>query len=87
MSRGREILVGLVIIAAVSVGVVGTLWLGGTNWGRAAVPLQVLLPDVAQLAPGNVVKFRGVQVGRVGDDHGVHRCPYRLQIADIPMAR
>lgn len=65
MSRGREVLVGLVIIAAVSVGVVGTLWLAGMNWGRAAVPLQVLLTDVAQLAPGNVVKFRGVQVGRV----------------------
>ena len=65
MSRGREVLVGSVIIAAVTVGVVGTLWLKGTNWGRAAVPVEVLLTDVAQLSPGSAVKFRGVQVGRV----------------------
>lgn len=65
MSRVREIRVGLVIIAAVTVAVVGTLWLKGANWGRPLVPLQVLLPDVAQLSPGNPVKFRGVQVGRV----------------------
>ena len=65
MSRSREFLVGLVIIVALGVGVAGTLWLKGTNWGRPAVPLQVLLSDVAQLSPGNPVKFRGVQVGRV----------------------
>lgn len=65
MNRGREALVGLVIIAALTLGVLGTLWLKGTNWGRPAIPLQVLLTDVAQLSPGNPVKFRGVQVGRV----------------------
>lgn len=65
MNRAREILVGLVILAGVAVGVVGTLWLKGTNWGRPSVPLEVLLTDVAQLSPGNPVKFRGVQVGRV----------------------
>jgi len=67
VNRGREILVGVVIIAAIAVGVVGTLWLKGTNWGRPAIPLQVLLTDVAQLSPGNPVKFRGVQVGRVAE--------------------
>ena len=65
MSRGRELLVGFVIIVAVAVGVGGALWLKGTNWGQQAVPVEVLFTDVAQLAPGNVVKFRGVQVGRV----------------------
>jgi phospholipid/cholesterol/gamma-HCH transport system substrate-binding protein len=65
VSRGREVLVGSVIIAAVTVGVVGTLWMKGTNWGRTAVPIEVLLTDVAQLSPGSAVKFRGVQVGRV----------------------
>ena len=34
MSKGRELLVGFVIIAAVAVGVVGTLWLKGVRWGR-----------------------------------------------------
>ena len=65
MSRSREIRVGLVIIAAVTVGVVGTLWLKGANWGRRIVPLEFLVSDVAQLSPGNAVKFRGVQVGRI----------------------
>jgi len=65
VNRTREILVGLVILVGIAVGVGGTLWLKGTNWGRPSVPLQVLLTDVAQLSPGNPVKFRGVQVGRV----------------------
>jgi len=60
-------MVGVVIIAAVAVGIVGTLWLKGARWGRVVVPLEVLFSDVAQLSPGNGVKFRGVQVGRVAD--------------------
>jgi phospholipid/cholesterol/gamma-HCH transport system substrate-binding protein len=59
-------LVGIVIIAAIAVGVVGTLWLERAHWGRPAVPVEVLLNDVAQLAPGNSVKFRGVKIGQVG---------------------
>jgi len=66
VNRGREFLVGLVIITAVVVGVVGTLWLKGTNWGRLATPVEVLANDVAQLAPGNPVKLRGVKIGSVG---------------------
>lgn len=65
MNRGRELWVGVVIIAAIAVGVVGTLWLKGTNWGRPTVPVEVLFSDVAQLSPGSGVKFRGVQIGRV----------------------
>lgn len=67
MNRGRETLVGLVILAGLAAGVGGTLWMKGTNWGRPAVAVEVLLTDVAQLSPGNPVKFRGVQVGRVSD--------------------
>lgn len=65
MNRRREFLVGLVIVAAVAVAVLGTLYLEGTNWGRPSVPVEVLLRDVSQLAEGNAVKFRGVQVGQV----------------------
>lgn len=65
MSRTREFGVGLVILSAIAVGVLGTLWLKGTNWGRPSIEVDVLLSDVAQLAPGNGVKFRGVQIGRV----------------------
>lgn len=67
MSRAREFAVGLVILVALTVGVTGVLWLKGTNWGRPSVPIEVLLTDVAQLSPGSVVKFRGVQIGRVSD--------------------
>ncbi len=65
MNRGRETLVGAVIIAAVVVAVVGTFYLQGTNWGRPSIQVDVLLRDVAQLAEGNAVKYRGVQIGKV----------------------
>jgi phospholipid/cholesterol/gamma-HCH transport system substrate-binding protein len=65
VNRRREFLVGLVIIAALVVAVLGTLYLEGTNWGRPSVIVEVLSTDVSQLAEGNAVKFRGVQVGRV----------------------
>ncbi len=67
MNRARELLVGVVIILAVAVGVVGTLWLKRTNWGRLPTPVEVLVRDVAQLSPGNPVKLRGVRIGQVGD--------------------
>jgi len=65
VNRRREFLVGLVIIAAVAVSVLGTLYLEGTNWGRPSVTVEVLARDVSQLSEGNAVKFRGVQVGQV----------------------
>jgi phospholipid/cholesterol/gamma-HCH transport system substrate-binding protein len=65
MSKGRELLVGFVIIIAVAVAVGGTLWLKGAHWGRALVPLEILVPNVAELTPGDAVVFRGVRIGRV----------------------
>lgn len=65
MSRGREVLVGVVILAGIAVAVVGTLWLKGSNFGRPSVPIDVLVAEVGQLSEGNQVKFRGVAVGRV----------------------
>lgn len=65
MSRGRELLVGVVIIVAVSVGVVGTLWLQGTNFGRPLIAVDVLLESVGQLQEGNGVRYRGVRIGQV----------------------
>jgi phospholipid/cholesterol/gamma-HCH transport system substrate-binding protein len=57
--------VGIVILAAIALGVTGTLWLKRMNWGIPSTRVDVLLTNVAQLAPGNAVKFRGVQIGRV----------------------
>ena len=65
MNRGREVLVGAVILMSIAVGVTGTLYLQGTNWGRPSIEVHVLLRDVAQLSEGNGVKFRGVQIGQV----------------------
>ncbi len=65
MSRPREILVGVVIVASVVVAVLGTLWLQGTTFGRETRQVEALLRDVGQLAPGNAVKLRGVSIGRV----------------------
>ncbi len=67
MNRGKELMVGAVIIAALAVAVVGSLWLRGTNWGRGETLVEVLLRDVAQLRAGNSVKFRGVEIGEVTD--------------------
>lgn len=65
MNRGKELLVGLVIIAATVLGVGGTLWLQGASLGRARIPIDVRLESVGQLAEGNVVTYRGVAIGRV----------------------
>lgn len=67
MNRGRELLVGTVIIIAISVAVVGTLWLQGTNFGRPLIEMEVLTESVAQLSEGNVVTYRGVRVGHVSE--------------------
>jgi len=65
VSRGREVLVGVVLIFAVAVSVVGTLWLQDYGWGRADRVVEARFADVGQLMEGNEVRFRGVSVGRV----------------------
>ena len=65
MTQGRELVVGSTVIAAILAVVVGTLWLQGTNWGRGATYVEVLVLDVGQLTAGNPVKLRGVSIGRV----------------------
>jgi phospholipid/cholesterol/gamma-HCH transport system substrate-binding protein len=65
VNRNREFLVGLVIIAAVAVGVFGTLWLQGTNFGRTTRTVEALLESAGQLNEGNPVTYRGVRIGTV----------------------
>jgi phospholipid/cholesterol/gamma-HCH transport system substrate-binding protein len=57
--------VGLVILVGIAVTVVGTLWLKGSNFGRHAERVDVLVEEIGQLAEGNSVRVRGVSVGRV----------------------
>ncbi|MCA9736114.1 MAG: MlaD family protein [Gemmatimonadota bacterium] len=63
--RRKEVLVGLVIVLATAVAVGGTLFLKGASLRRNMTPMQALLFEAGQLAPGNSVKFRGVAIGRV----------------------
>jgi phospholipid/cholesterol/gamma-HCH transport system substrate-binding protein len=63
--QGRELVVGSVVIAAIAVVAVGTLWLKGTNFGVERTAVDVLVADVGQLTQGNSVKLRGVKIGQV----------------------
>lgn len=65
MNRGKELLVGVVILAATVVGVAGTLWLQGSSFGQLRIPVDVRLESVGQLAEGNAVIYRGVPIGQV----------------------
>ncbi len=65
MSRKREVLVGVVVIAGVLVGVFGTLWLQGMTLTRNTTFIEAMFTDVGQLMDGNAVKYRGVNIGRV----------------------
>jgi phospholipid/cholesterol/gamma-HCH transport system substrate-binding protein len=59
--------VGTVISAALIVGLVGTLWLQGVNWGRPVTVVEVWVRTASGLMKGNPVVFRGVPIGRVAD--------------------
>ena len=65
MTGRKELMVGSVIIAALAVAVVGTLWLQGTNFGRPTTPVDALFESVGQLSEGNPVTYRGVRIGQV----------------------
>lgn len=57
-------MVGAVIIAALVIGVGGTLWLQGRTFGPITT-IEVLTESVGQLAEGNAVQYRGVPIGYV----------------------
>jgi len=65
MTRGREVLVGVVIILGIGVSVLGTLWLQDATFGRGTREVDALFEEVGQLMKGNAVKYRGVNIGRV----------------------
>lgn len=65
--RRKEVLVGLVIVLATALAVGGTLFLKGASLRRNTVMVDAVLSEAGQLARGNGVKFRGVNIGRVED--------------------
>ena len=67
MNRTREAMVGVVIVGALALTVAGTLWLQGMRFGQDRETLEVVVAQAGQIMPGNSVKYRGVDVGRVGE--------------------
>lgn len=65
MTRRKEIMVGLVIVAGVMAAVLGTLWLQNASFGRGTREVEALFLEVGQLMEGNAVKLRGVTIGQV----------------------
>jgi len=65
MTRGKEIMVGVVIVLGAVVAVLGTLWLQDASFGRGTQQVDALFREVGQLMTGNSVKLRGVTIGKV----------------------
>lgn len=57
-------MVGVVIIAAIVVAVVGTLWLQGRTFGPITT-VDAVTETVGQLSAGDAVTYRGVRIGHV----------------------
>jgi phospholipid/cholesterol/gamma-HCH transport system substrate-binding protein len=65
MKFKNEVAVGIVVVVAIIVMVIGALWLSGKPWAEEQQELVAVFREVGELKEGNPVKFRGVQVGRV----------------------
>jgi phospholipid/cholesterol/gamma-HCH transport system substrate-binding protein len=65
VKRSSEAMVGVVIVAAVLVVTVGTLWLQGATLRAVETDLTAAFDNVGLIRPGNAVKLRGVRIGRV----------------------
>jgi len=65
MKRENEFAVGLVVIAAFTVIVVGALWLSGAHLGKTEAVYTARFRTVGGLGVGNPVVMRGVRVGRI----------------------
>jgi len=65
MKRENEFTVGVVVIAAFAVVVIGALWLSGAHLGKAEAVYTARFRTVGGLGVGAPVVLRGVRVGRV----------------------
>lgn len=63
----QEVSVGALVLAAVVVFVLGTMWLGGKSFRAGAGLVEVEFADVGNLKRGNPVKVSGVTLGSVED--------------------
>jgi phospholipid/cholesterol/gamma-HCH transport system substrate-binding protein len=61
----QEVTVGALVLAAVAVFVLGTMWLGGKSLSTGDQLIRVQFGDVGNLKVGNPVKVSGVTLGSV----------------------
>ncbi len=69
---GREITVGTIVIIAVAVFIVGTMWLSGKSLG-GGLQVHISFRDVGSLKRSSPVRIAGVPVGKVEDFRLVDR--------------
>lgn len=67
MKLKNEVTVGVVVLLSIVLLVVSAFWLSGKPWGEEQVEYLAIFHEVGELRPGNPVKYRGVQVGRIED--------------------
>lgn len=65
MKLKNEVMVGMVVVVGIVVAVIGAFWLSGAPFGEEQAELTAVFSEVGELRPGNPVKFRGVQIGRI----------------------
>lgn len=65
MKLKNEVTVGIVVVAALVLMVLGAFWLSGKPWREPQVLLTAIFEEAGELREGSPVKYRGVQVGRV----------------------
>lgn len=65
MRLKNEVTVGIVVVLALILLVIGAFWLSGKPWREPQVELVAIFDEAGELREGNPVKFRGVQVGRI----------------------
>jgi phospholipid/cholesterol/gamma-HCH transport system substrate-binding protein len=65
MTRTSEVVAGAVIVAGITVAVLGSLWMSGVDWRNDMTPVRAVFQAVGALTEGADVRFRGVIVGDV----------------------
>lgn len=65
MKFKNEVMVGLVVLGAFAILIVGAVWLSGKPWAEQQRELAAIFREVGELKEGNPVVYRGVGVGRI----------------------
>ena len=81
MRMKNEALVGLTVILGIVTALLGAVWLSGRSWGEPYKDVVASFSAVGQLAEGNPVTFRGVNVGRTRRARGAGRSSRNPRLA------